>query len=72
MKDEMMKRFLDIIRENKTYQIQNIIQTCSKQGMQSMDQALVNLYNEGFISKDSVLSRCTDYEFTSRLIGERY
>ena len=62
----------NLIRENKTYQIQNIIQTGSKQGMQSMDQELVNLYRRGLISRDSVLSRCTDYEFTSRLVGERY
>lgn len=62
----------NLIRENKTYQIQNIIQTGSKEGMQSMDQDLVNLYRKGFISKDSALSRCTDYEFTSRLIGEVY
>ena len=62
----------NLIRENKTYQIQNIIQTGIKEGMQSMDQDLVNLYRKGFISKDSALSRCTDYEFTSRIIGEVY
>lgn len=59
----------NLIRENKTYQIQNIIQTSSKMGMQSMDQELVNLYRQGKISKDSVLSRCSDYEYTSRLVG---
>ena len=61
----------NLIRENKTYQIQNIIQTGSKLGMQSMDQELVNLYRQGKISRDSVLSRCTDYEYTSRLVGDR-
>ncbi len=59
----------NLIRENKTYQIQNIIQTSSKLGMQSMDQELVNLYREGKISRDSVLSRCSDYEYTLRLVG---
>jgi len=59
----------NLIRENKTYQIQNIIQTNSKLGMQSMDQELVNLHRQGRISKESVLSRCSDYEYTSRLIG---
>lgn len=62
----------NLIRENKTYQIQNIIQTGSKQGMQSMDQDLISLYRSGRISKDSVLSRCSDYEYTSRLIGVNY
>ncbi|MGL5328905.1 MAG: type IV pilus twitching motility protein PilT [Peptostreptococcaceae bacterium] len=62
----------NLIRENKTYQIQNQIQTGAKQGMQSMDQELVSLYKQGLISRDSVLSRCTDYDFASRLIGDRY
>ena len=59
----------NLIRENKTYQIQNIIQTSSKIGMQSMDQELVNLFRQGKISRESVLSRCTDFEYTSRLVG---
>ena len=62
----------NLIRENKTYQIQNQIQTGSRFGMKSMDQELVNLYRLGLISKDSVLSRCTDYEYTTRLVGDRY
>lgn len=62
----------NLIRENKTYQIQNIIQTGSKYGMQTMDQELVNLYRQGKISRQSVLSRCTDYEYASRLVGDRY
>lgn len=62
----------NLIRENKTYQIQNIIQTGSKYGMQTMDQELVNLYMKGKISSHSVLSRCTDYEYTCRLVGDRY
>lgn len=62
----------NLIRENKTYQIPNMIQTGSKFGMQSMDQELVNLYRKGLITRESVLSRCTDYEYTSRLVGDRY
>ena len=59
----------NLIRENKTYQIPNIINTGSKIGMQSMDQELVNLYRKGLISIDDVLSRCIDYEYASRLLG---
>lgn len=62
----------NLIRENKTYQIQNIIHTGAKQGMQSMDQELISLYKQGLISKESVLSRCTDFEYTNRLVGEKY
>ena len=59
----------NLIRENKTYQISNIINTSSKLGMQSMDQELVNLYRRGIISRESVLSRCTDLEYIERLMG---
>lgn len=62
----------NLIRENKTYQIPNMIQTGSKIGMQSMDQELVNLYRQGKISKEMALSRCTDFEYTSRLVGGMY
>ncbi|MGL5507694.1 MAG: type IV pilus twitching motility protein PilT, partial [Paraclostridium sp.] len=62
----------NLIRENKTYQIPNMIQTGSKMGMQSMDQELVNLYRQGKISKEMALSRCTDFEYTSRLVGGMY
>ena len=60
----------NLIRENKTYQIQNIIQTSSKQGMQTMDQSLISLVKQGKITAESALSRCTDYESTSKMIGQ--
>lgn len=60
----------NLIRENKTYQIQNIIQTGNRQGMQSMDQNLVKLYSRGLISKEDVLNRCIDIEYTNRMVGE--
>lgn len=62
----------NLIRENKIYQIPNMIQTGSKHGMQSMDQELVNLYRKGLVTRESVFSRCTDYEYTSRLVGDKY
>lgn len=62
----------NLIREGKIYQIPNIIQTGSKLGMQSMDNELINMYKQGKISRESALSRCTDYEYTSKLVGDRY
>ncbi|EPZ53507.1 type II/IV secretion system family protein [[Clostridium] sordellii ATCC 9714] len=62
----------NLIRESKTYQIPNMIQTGTKIGMQSMDHELVSLYRQGKISRDSVLSRCTDFDFTSRLMGGEF
>ena len=49
-----------------------MIQTGTKLGMKSMDQELVNLFRQGKISRESVLSRCSDFEYTNRLIGGVY
>ena len=49
-----------------------MIQTGTKIGMQSMDHELVSLYRQGKISRESVLSRCTDFDFTSRLMGGEF
>lgn len=50
----------NLIRENKIYQIQNIIQTSSKQNMFSMDQDISRLYKQGLISKETLINRCND------------
>lgn len=59
----------NLIRDSKTHQISNIIQTGSKNGMQLMDQDLVNLFKRRKISKESVINRCIDLEYTKGLIG---
>lgn len=59
----------NLIRESKTYQISNMIQTGARLGMQLMDQDLVDLFKKGKISKENVLTRCIDLEYTNRLIG---
>ncbi|GAA0102962.1 type IV pilus twitching motility protein PilT [Paraclostridium bifermentans] len=59
----------NLIRDSKTHQISNIIQTGSKNGMQLMDQDLVNLFKRRKISKESVINRCIDLEYMKRLIG---
>ena len=45
----------NLIREGKTYQIPNIIQTGARLGMRTMDQALLDLYRQGYISKRVLL-----------------
>ncbi len=44
-----------MIRENKNYQIDNVIATGAKEGMISMDQSILALYRAGKISKDVAL-----------------
>ena len=47
----------NVIREAKTYMLPGIIQTGKKQGMQLMDDALVDLYQRGLISAEEVYAR---------------
>lgn len=45
-----------LIREGKTHQLQSMIETNSKDGMNSMEKALKELYSKGTISKDELES----------------
>lgn len=58
----------NLIREKKTHQIQNQIQTGSKFGMQSMDSCLMKLYNEKRISRQTLVKAAIDYEYVMKQI----
>lgn len=58
----------NMIREGKTYQIPSVIQTGSKYGMVSMDQALESLYKHGEISKEKALFYAFDPDNLKRNI----
>ena len=47
----------NVIREAKTFMLPGIIQTGKKQGMQLMDDALVDLYKRGLITAEEALAR---------------
>src|SRR3989440_1461687 len=47
----------NVIREAKTYMLPGIIQTGKKQGMQLMDDSLVELYSGGYISAEEAYAR---------------
>lgn len=49
-----------IIREGKTHQIMNAVETGIEYGMQTIDQALIDRYRRGKISRDMVLEWCRD------------
>ncbi|WP_068555241.1 type IV pilus twitching motility protein PilT [Thermotalea metallivorans] len=59
----------NLIREGKTYQINTSIQTGMKFGMQTMDNALKDLYIKGVISRDTALSSAIDREMLERFIS---
>jgi len=46
----------NLIREDKTYQIDNVIETSSEQGMVTLDRSLAELVSKGIISMDTALS----------------
>ncbi|MDW5300407.1 MAG: type IV pilus twitching motility protein PilT [Sedimentibacter sp.] len=58
----------NLIREKKTHQIQNQIQTGSKFGMQTMDSSLLKMYNEKIISRQTLLKSVMDYDYVMKQI----
>jgi len=57
------------IREGKIYQLPNAMLTQTRLGMVLLDQALLNLYRQGVISRESVFSFCNDPDEVTKLIG---
>ena len=52
----------NLIREGKTYQLMNAMQTGAQYGMQTLDQALVALYRDGIISREEAVARGVNAE----------
>ena len=58
-----------MIRDNKNHQIDNVIASGGKEGMCSMDQAIVSLFREGVISRETALEYADHPEQITRLLG---
>ena len=52
----------NLIRENKPYQIDNVIETSSDQGMIAMDKSLVDLVRKGIVSLETAKSYAKDFK----------
>ena len=59
----------NMIREAKTHQIYNAMQTGQKYGMQTMDHSLATLYRKGKVSFDMALSQAVDPQEVKQLLG---
>lgn len=57
----------NLIRENKTHQIANVIQTNAKSGMKTMDWSLVELAKQGRITIDDAFSYCIDPDHVKKM-----
>ncbi|MBI4302815.1 MAG: PilT/PilU family type 4a pilus ATPase [Chloroflexi bacterium] len=58
----------NLIRENKIYQLPNVIRTNTQMGMELLDQCLVRQHRQGIISYDNVLAFCNDRDEVKKLI----
>ena len=59
----------NLIREGKTHQITGIIQTSKKNGMMTMDDALIDLYDRGFISAENAVSFSQDTSYVEKRVN---
>ena len=59
----------NLIREGKVFQLPNVIRTSSLDGMETLDQSLVNLYLKGVITGEILTRYCHDREEVEKLIG---
>lgn len=58
----------NLIREGKEHQLYNVMQTGRGAGMQTMDQALADLFSAGKISREAALEHCIDRVELERLM----
>lgn len=58
-----------LVREGKTHQIHNTIHTSRDADMQTMDQALADLYQAKLISQEELLKRCLNPDEVKRQVG---
>jgi twitching motility protein PilT len=61
----------NLIREEKVYQIPNVIQTGAQYGMQTLNQALRDLYQKGLITREDAFARSNNPDELRELIGDR-
>jgi twitching motility protein PilT len=57
-----------LIRDGKTFQLDNAIQTGADQGMQTMDRTLAKLVQTGVITYDSAREYAVDIEELNRYV----
>lgn len=57
-----------MIREGKTHQIQNVLQTGQQFGMTTMDGSLLDLYSKGKITRDDLLGYAIDKDSLQKLM----
>lgn len=60
----------NLIRENKTHQIDSVIETSLKDGMVSLDRALADLVRRGIVGANDALLYAKNRDYFSMLVGK--
>lgn len=58
----------NLIREEKTHQIDTVIQTGAQYSMQTFDNSLLSLYRKGLIDKDTILTQASNPDIIKKII----
>lgn len=61
----------NLIRENKSYQIDSVIETSLRDGMVSLDKSLAEMVQRGSITADDALMYCKNREYLQMLISKK-
>jgi twitching motility protein PilT len=59
----------NLIREEKTYQIPSVLQTSKAEGMQTLDMALVDLYQKKYITAENAVDHAWDKKAIRAQLG---
>lgn len=59
----------NLIREGKTYQIPAFMQTSRKEGMNTMDDALIDLFRQGIITYENAVGYAQDMAYVAKRLG---
>jgi twitching motility protein PilT len=57
------------IRENRIYEIPNIIETSRRLGMQSMDHSIAQMYSKGYIHREDAVARSSNPGRMEKVLG---
>jgi twitching motility protein PilT len=57
------------IRENRIYEIPNIIETSRRLGMQNMDNSIADMYSKGFIDREEAVIRSNNPAKMSKMLS---
>ena len=58
----------NMIREGKLHQLESAMQAARADGMMTMDTSLLELYQQGRITKETLLNTCNNYELVSKRV----